>query len=122
MAPQTQEVLNHLRLQRRIFLALNTVAAIAVGILFYLVIQQQHQITHQSQDIQNERARATLVSCQEQNQRHDATIRQLKKVLNQPGVPERVRQSSYRNTILLINALQPRQNCKQRVARFVTSP
>lgn len=120
MAPYTKEVVEHLRLQRRIFLSLNTVAAVALSILFYLIVHQQHQISKQAQDIQNERARATFASCQEQNQRHDATIRQLQRVLDQSGVPLKVRRSSYRNTILLINALQPRQNCQKRVERFVS--
>lgn len=141
--PYTEQAINMLKLQRRIFLALNTCAAIAVAVLVYLFVQTDHRVNGQTKEIQKQRAESIMRGCKDQNMRHDHTfvvikqilIRQIesgklatpagKKLFKEKGtnltfpqivssVPKaqqaRVSQS-VSLTLLLIDALAPKQNC-----------
>lgn len=76
--------------------------------------------------IQAERARNVLTSCVEQNARHDRTIATLDRLLLVAERPASAAQraqikQSRASTVLLIEALVPRQDCVARVRRLVSA-
>lgn len=92
---------------------------LAVGGLSIYLLDQNGQ---RAGEIQAERRNAYLVSCQDQNARHDATVNSLGVLISQIRDPVRRRraEASKVGTILLINALAPHQDCKARVKMFVS--
>lgn len=119
--PYTEDYIKHLRTQRRIFLVINVIAAVSMGILFYFIIHQQHQITRQAQTIQDERVANILRGCRSQNLRHDKTIKRLDALLKSSGVSKAKQKQSRQNTVFLIDALQPKQDCQKLVRLQVPS-
>jgi uncharacterized protein YlxW (UPF0749 family) len=110
--PYTEEYIHNLRLQRRIFLFINCVSAVAMGILFWAVVHQQHQITRANHAIQEQRHESIIRDCQDQNVRHDNTIKTLNKLIANLPRDERARAETNKAfTVVLINALAPKQNC-----------
>lgn len=100
--------------QRLTFLALNIVAAIAMGVLFYFVHEQ-------GQTIQAERRASVLRNCHDQNQRHWNTIATLDELIAQAPPARRAQAAaSRRYTVLLIQALAPLQDCDALVKRAVS--
>ena len=61
-------------------------------------------------DIQNERVRATLAQCDDQNQRHDRTLNTLSTLANSAG--SEARRLRIQASAVLIEALAPRQDCQ----------
>lgn len=63
--------------------------------------------------INDERARNVTRSCEETNERHDATIRQLRNLV--AGIPDRGRreraEQGMASTVALINSLAPHRDC-----------
>lgn len=80
-------------------------------------------ISSQTDEIQESRRENIRVSCDQQNQRHDNTIRALDQVLEEAiqSEPERAKriEASRERTILLINALVPKRNCDRLVDKLV---
>ncbi len=72
-----------------------------------------------AQEIQNQRKALILKTCQDQNRRHNHTIKELKVLVAKmplpPGVTRQQEESNLKGTILIISALAPHQNCKQLV-------
>jgi hypothetical protein len=105
------------RILPRFFAALGI--ALAVGAMFFAVFRSI-AVTHA---IQVERARNVLTNCESQNRRHDATIETLDRQIEQvqrvkPELATQFRAS--RNfTVLLINAMAPKQDCAALVRKQV---
>lgn len=89
----------------------------------YIVLEES-QIARQARsahalaaNVSAEHQQAVLTECENQNVRHDATIRELDKLLARARMrftsPAQRRQlaESQRSTVLLIDALAPKQNC-----------
>lgn len=73
-----------------------------------------------SRQIQQERSRFIRSSCESQNQRHDATIKTLNKlVAAASGQRKRRLVASRPGTTLLIKALVPKRDCDEVVRRAV---
>jgi hypothetical protein len=73
--------------------------------------------------IQQQRATATRVNCQEQNVRHDAAITELDRLIRRLPLPQRARAVRGRDgTVALINALAPKRDCEALVRRTVNDP
>jgi hypothetical protein len=76
--------------------------------------------------IQANRRTLILSACEDQNNRHNATIRQLDKILTQAEKHAKTSarkaqvQQSRGPTVLLINALLPVRNCQQQAQRAAT--
>lgn len=117
--PFTEEGMKQLRIQRNIFLALNTAAAIAMAVLVGLVIHTNHKVNGQTAEIQRQRAENIMRDCVDQNNRHDKTVRTLDELLKKSGVSPARRAASRQTTVLLINALAPKQDCDKLVAKSV---
>lgn len=88
-------------------------AFIAVTLAFVVVAVL---LTNQGNEIQRERREAVIRNCQDQNQRHDATISELDKlaakiIRQHPDKAKQIQQSIQEN-VLLINALVPKHNCE----------
>jgi hypothetical protein len=73
--------------------------------------------------IQAERARNILQNCLDTNARHDATIRQLHRLVDRlPAGPRKVRAvQGMAGSVALIDALAPRRDCKALAARQVNT-
>lgn len=73
------------------------------------------------QQINDERARNVVRSCEETNQRHDATIRQLRDLV--ASIPDPARrdraEQGMASTVALIDALAPKRDCGALVAQQV---
>lgn len=117
--PYTEEMIRSLTKQRTIFMWINIVAGLSMFILFYFSVHQQHQITHQTAVIQQERYNAVFRSCSEQNERHQSAVEALDLLLKNTGVNVKRREQSRSNTLLLINALAPVRDCKRLAERTV---
>lgn len=129
-----------LRISPIVYLITCIVAAFAVGALFWLGWDQHRQLKNQqhvvnaqakilaSQGglIQRERADAIMRDCREGNKRHDNTIHALDAIMRQNIREGRTTaQQAARSrqlTILLIDALAPRQDCKALVKAAVSPP
>jgi hypothetical protein len=77
------------------------------------------------QAIQAERTRNILQNCLDTNRRHDATIRELRLLVDElPPGPRKVRAvQGMAGSIAVINALAPRRDCRALAARQVrTNP
>lgn len=79
------------------------------------------QAIRSDQRIQESRRDAVIISCRQQNERHDRTIRQLdRNIAGLPRGPERLRARQRRDsTVSLIDALVPKTDCKQRAEMLV---
>lgn len=75
------------------------------------------------QAIQAERARNVLQNCQDTNARHDATIRQLQRLVNElPPGPRKVRAvQGMAGSIAVIDALAPKRDCRALATRQVNA-
>jgi len=72
-------------------------------------------------DINRERAKNTLLNCQDVNRRHDKTIEQLDALIAKvPADRQKRARESRASTVLLINALVPRRDCQALVLKTVT--
>lgn len=79
-----------------------------------------------AKEIQTQRVTNTLANCKDQNARHDHTIDALDKLIAMAtkGIPPAQAAEMKRgraSTILLIDALAPKQDCERRV-RMLTAP
>jgi hypothetical protein len=74
--------------------------------------------------IQDEREKAVRENCEATNQRHDATITQLDRlIVRLPPGPRRDRaEASRAGTVRLIDALAPKRDCESLVHRQVRKP
>jgi hypothetical protein len=115
----TEEMIGHLRLQRRIFLAINIAAAVAMAVLFYFIVHQQHEISKQTDVIQAQRIEAIVRECQSSNDRHDKAVHILNELLSVPGVSAARRHDTKRFTVPLISAITPKQNCNKLAEQVV---
>lgn len=117
--PDTQKVYRNLVIQRRIFLTINVVAALVVGILWYGIRVQSAEnhkqnatILKQASQIQHQRRESIMRSCDDQNRRNAKTIQTLDNLIAK--FPPKRRAEAEANkvySVLLINALAPKQNC-----------
>lgn len=102
-----------------------SVLCAAVVAVFAATVLDTHSTTRQ---IQDERAASVLRSCQETNGRHDATIGALDELMARAGVGASYQrlvllEQSRMSTVLLVNALAPKQDCKRLVSsRVRTKP
>lgn len=101
----------------------NTLALVGYGLL---ADQNGNRIDDNKQtisDIQQSRRDSVLISCREQNSRHDNTVKTLDGLISS-SPPERKTQArqSRAFTVLLIDALVPKRNCQQRVRQLVEVP
>jgi hypothetical protein len=106
-------------------IALGVALAVAGGALIGLS-QRQDDIERLAAEIQQSRIESVLISCREQNQKHDATIETLDSVLDsarQGASSERREQidRSRQSTVLLIDALAPKRGCELRARTLVGS-
>lgn len=112
--PYTEDYVHQLRIQRRIFLLINIIAAFAFALLY-------HKVTNQGHEIQQQRRDAIVRQCTDQNARHDGTIHTLDDLLKKSGVSEARRKASRATTVLLINAIAPKVKDCQALADKATS-
>lgn len=103
-----------------------------IAILAFLFITQMglglwnlglsHDNTIRTQEIQASRKNSILISCEEQNIRNENSISTLddlfakSKFISKAGTVQIEQTKTF--TILLINALAPKQDCAQRVKKF----
>lgn len=75
------------------------------------------QTARLAKSIQAQRANSIVTNCRETNRRHDNTLRKLDEVIAQiPPGPERVRAEQNKpSTVLLIDALVPKQDCRDQL-------
>lgn len=107
MSPESEKVVRQLVVQRRLFIIINVVAALSIGLLF-------HFITNQNAEIQKQRRDFVIRACTDQNHRHDATIKQLDKVIEKLPPDRKARaEATKTSTVLLINALAPKFDCEK---------
>lgn len=118
------------------YFTLNTVAAIAFGILFYFYYTQGQQIKtqtnqgkalaiesiHLSNRIQNQRRNLTYKNCKDQNDRHKAGFKALNKLLIGTITSPKRRKAAFKVTKPLINALVPFRNCVKVANKVVPKP
>lgn len=75
-----------------------------------------------TQKINDERAHNVLVGCHETNRRHDATIRQLNRLVRSAPTVERERsERNLAGTVALLEAIVPHRNCAALTRRQVPS-
>ena len=72
-------------------------------------------------DIQESRREAIIISCEQQNERHDQTVRQLDRNIADipPGPRKRRARVSRDHTVALIDALVPTTDCEHRADRLI---
>jgi hypothetical protein len=123
--PYTEQYIKELRLERRLFMLINLIAAGALVVLFYLITHQQHEIAKQTSVIQQQRYATVFASCEDQNGRHDHTIKVLNAIItkletaNLTKKQKRQLRVSARDNILLINALAPKRDCIEAAQKAV---
>lgn len=115
-----------MRTERNIFMTINIVAAIAMGILLFFILKQQGQISHEDLLIQQERAASILRSCRGQNKRHTETLKTVNvqfDLAEQGASSARIGEleGSKHFTVLIINALAPKQDCLKMLHKAVPS-
>lgn len=106
---------------------------LAITVILYLVVTGQQaqnddtaalaeRTARLTRTIQAQRANSIVTNCRETNRRHDNTIRKLDDLLADiPPGPERDRAKANRaGTVLLIDALVPKMNCRERVTEALT--
>lgn len=81
-----------------------------------------HDNSVRTEEIQSSRKNSILISCEEQNMRNENSISTLNDLLFKNKIISIQQKNQIEQTktftILLINALAPRQNCAMRVKRF----
>lgn len=81
-----------------------------------------HDNTIRTEEIQSSRKNSILISCEEQNTRNENSIFTLDDLLSRGKFVSQAETMQIEQTktftILLINALAPKQNCAQRVKKF----
>lgn len=115
-----------LRWVRRVYETYGAELQLALGI-FLLVVATvvgviAFQVRGQGNEIQDQRAEATISACEEQNARNRNTIKRLREL--SAVAPARGRsaeeiKAGLDGTISLINALAPVRDCEARARRFV---
>lgn len=77
-----------------------------------------------ARDVQSQRVVAIRANCQEQNQRHDDTIRTLDHLIARipPGAGRDRALANRRGTVLLIDALAPKRDCGRAVMEATRTP
>lgn len=110
----------------QILIALCIIAAVGGGVTLLLQVKKLDK-ADRARDlaltVQEQRVQATKITCADQNLRHDQTIAALDVILARtrkgasPADVRRIDQSRER-TVLLINALAPRRNCAEVVAKI----
>lgn len=129
MAPYRKETWNDYKWARRLFMAIVVLAALAQTALFILerqdrgdirreavqrAVQVQNETRRRASEIQRERYQVTLRNCKDQNARHAATIRALGEIINKlPPDQKPQAERGVANTVLLLNALVPKRDCRQ---------
>jgi hypothetical protein len=99
-------------------------ATVILVVALFRLDAQQERIAGLVADVQHERAVATRSSCEDQNHRHDQTVARLRALVKRIKDPRRHARAE-RNiggTILLIDALAPKQDCEALVRERVGSP
>lgn len=108
------------------FMAICTIAAIAIGVGVYVGYNQHQQIKREARLIQEQRYEAVYRSCLEQNKRNDNTIGALKSIIATivKAHPDQKAQleTALKQNELLINALAPKQACREVALKAVTKP
>lgn len=118
--PYTEQYIRDLKQLLRVFLIINTIAAVVVLLGVVLIIRQQHQITSQNEFIQQQRTENILSQCENQNSRRANTIATLNQEILSLKGKRRIRAERNEGfTIALINALAPHQNCLRLVRKAV---
>ena len=97
-------------------LALAVTLAVCAPIFYWRLVQVQHRI-------QQERYDAVISSCEDQNHRHDATIRQLELAADRSvRAGEQSRASANHGVAvfkLILGAATPHRNCQALVRKYV---
>lgn len=125
--PYTEDYIKRINRQRKLFLLINVVAALAVGIGAYLIWHQNNEIRGQAAQIQAQRYWSVLRLCEDQNHRNKHTIGKLeeiaKKISQHVGQKERAQlKQSIGYNIELIDALAPVQRCRKIALEAITKP
>lgn len=83
----------------------------------------QQRAEHLARQVAAQRLAAIRSTCEEQNVRHDQTLRTLDRLIAKVP-PDRRAQArrSRASTVLLIDALAPKRDCDQRVRQFSRVP
>lgn len=77
----------------------------------------------QGDDIQAQRRTSILAACREQNARHDDTIAKLDSIIaDLPPSQKAEAEQRREGTVLLIDALAPKRNCRALLRRSTTTP
>jgi len=95
--------------------AVTSIAAVAALVLVVITARNEaSDAKHQAQQIQQSRVQAAYNTCQQTNQRHDNTVKQLLIVFQQeeqnppPGFTHANIQSNLNGNLFLIQAFEPR--------------
>lgn len=97
--------------ERRLYLLLVIAAAIAIGVLFGLIVHEQKQITHQTQVIQEQRYDSAIRRCEDVNDRHARTLDALTALLANGHSSNPQHTQSI--IVPLVNAILPYRDCKK---------
>jgi hypothetical protein len=107
----------------RVFMIINVVAAVAVLVGTLLFVHDRAEIRAENRDIQAQRYDAAYRSCRAQNARHDQTIRAINGLINKEPSTERSRaRAQIGSTLLVIDAIVPKRNCRKAAAAVVITP
>lgn len=99
-----------------IYMILNVIAAIAIGVLFWLLVTQQHRLDRANKNITIQRYETQLRDCFDLNRRHHDAIVAVLKNQNRSDADFDVDQKLI---LAIINAGIPHHNC-QTYARVTT--
>lgn len=85
--------------------------------------RQADQAAATAAQIQRERKRNIRTNCEDTNRRHDATVRQLRRLVDElPPGPRKVRAvQGMAGSVAVIQALAPKRDCRALVARQVNT-
>lgn len=125
--PYTEDYIKRINRQRKLFLLINVVAALAVGIGAYLIWHQNNEIRGQAAQIQAQRYWSVLRLCEDQNRRNEHTIGQLKaiakKIERHASAKKRAQiNQSIGYNVILIDALAPVESCRKVALAAITKP
>lgn len=114
---------NFRRYRRRAYLAF-AILAVASAVALVWVGKTAERAGSLAREVQSQRVEAIRSNCEAQNRRHDETIVTLDRlVASLPDGPRKERAKAGRKgTVLLIEALQPRQDCVALVRRAAPTP
>lgn len=96
--------------------------SIALGLILYSLVdtgQRSESNAQIASQIQDERARATLLNCRAQNKRHSRLVKALDPLIEQRDPSRAERKAARQFTTALADAIAPIRDCKKVVERSV---